>query len=165
VAIKGCVRPDGAPAETTARQIRAWSRDGEPFSLLEVTPRTGRKHQIRIHLAHVGHPIVGDKLYGADERRYLRLVENALTPEDWRALRLEHHALHAARVSFAWRDRWWTCQAPESSEFRAFASFPQDEPERQRGNALAAVPGVTSHEEGELPGPTDEVTRSGRPYQ
>jgi 23S rRNA pseudouridine1911/1915/1917 synthase len=139
VAIKGCVRPDGAEAETAVSQIRTWSRDGEPFALLEVTPRTGRKHQIRIHLAHIGHPIVGDKLYGADERRYLRLVENTLTPEDWRALRVEHHALHAARVSFAWRDRQWTWEAPESIEFRAFACFPDDEAERP-----SALPGLRS---------------------
>ena len=54
---------------------------------LEVTPLTGRKHQIRIHLAHAGFPIVGDKLYGSDELR-LRLVERRQTDDDRRALRL-----------------------------------------------------------------------------
>jgi 23S rRNA pseudouridine1911/1915/1917 synthase len=122
VAIKGCVRTDGAHAETGVRRLRAIVHEAQPFSLVEASPRTGRKHQIRIHLAHVGHPIVGDKLYGSDEQRYLRLIANTLTAEDWRALHLRHHALHAARVSFTWRDREWAWQAPAPAEFRGFAA-------------------------------------------
>ncbi len=46
-------------AVTFIRTIRTFSR----FSLLEVFPKTGRKHQIRCHLAYIGHPVAGDKLY------------------------------------------------------------------------------------------------------
>ncbi len=123
VAIKDCVRDDGAAAETRARLMRTFVRDDAPFSLLEVTPLTGRKHQIRIHLAHAGFPIVGDKLYGADEQRYLRLVERRLTDEDRLALRMTSHALHARALSFDWRGRSWKFEAEPGEEFQAFVSF------------------------------------------
>ena len=53
-------------AETGKRQAVTFFKTVEKFdeySLLEVYPQTGRKHQIRCHLAHIGHPIAGDKLY------------------------------------------------------------------------------------------------------
>ena len=122
VAIKDCVRDDGSAAETRARVMRTFVKDGEPFSLLEVTPLTGRKHQIRIHLAHAGFPIVGDKLYGSDEQRYLRLVERRLTDDDRRALRMSSHALHARALTFTWRGRDWKFEAEPGTEFSSFLS-------------------------------------------
>lgn len=118
VAIKDHVRDDGAPAETHAVLDRHVSYEGRELSLVHVHPRTGRKHQIRIHLAHVGHAIVGDKIYGGDEMRYLRLVTGALTDDDRRALIVEHHALHAARLQFSWRGRDWRFETPPDGRFR-----------------------------------------------
>lgn len=122
VAIKDCVRADGAAAQTRARLIRTLVRDDAPFSLVEVSPLTGRKHQIRIHLAHAGYPIVGDKLYGADEQRYLRLVEGRLTDDDRRALRMTFHALHARALAFEWRGRSWRFEADAGEEFLQFSA-------------------------------------------
>jgi 23S rRNA pseudouridine1911/1915/1917 synthase len=144
VAIKDCVRADGVEARTEFVVERVFLKTVDPgrscavekvveqskepdsrhqtFSVVRVIPHTGRKHQIRIHLAHVGHPIVGDKLYGGNEDLYLALVENRLTAEQRRRLMLPHHALHAAKLSFEWdgQPRQFECQ-PESW-FKAFCS-------------------------------------------
>jgi 23S rRNA pseudouridine1911/1915/1917 synthase len=120
VAIKDCVRADGAAARTEFTVVRRFSRVNADFSWLKVRPHTGRKHQIRIHLAHFGHPIVGDKLYGGDEDLYLALVEDRLTDEQRGRLLLPHHALHAREVRFDWRGREAVFRAEAEDWFQDF---------------------------------------------
>jgi 23S rRNA pseudouridine1911/1915/1917 synthase len=93
-------REAGRPAQTRFEVERRFERDGARFAVLRCFPRTGRQHQIRIHLQLAGFPLVGDKMYGPDPGYFDRFSKHCLEEEAWEALRLERHALHAARLSF-----------------------------------------------------------------
>jgi 23S rRNA pseudouridine1911/1915/1917 synthase len=87
----------GQPSFTSFKRLRTFG----DYSLLECFPKTGRQHQIRVHLDALGHPIVGDKLYGMPETEALRFYERKhLTPEAEAKLLLPRHALHAASLEF-----------------------------------------------------------------
>jgi 23S rRNA pseudouridine1911/1915/1917 synthase len=121
VAIKDCVRPDGASARTEFIVEKHFP--DAPFTLVRLRPLTGRKHQLRIHLAHVGHPIVGDKLYGTDPDCYLAFVKDRLTDGQRAHLILPWQALHAARLQFTWRERLCDFTAPPEPWFAQFTGL------------------------------------------
>jgi 23S rRNA pseudouridine1911/1915/1917 synthase len=56
----------GKPSQTHYRIIKTLVKNGSNYSLLELKPLTGRTHQLRVHLAYIGHPIVGDRVYGRE---------------------------------------------------------------------------------------------------
>lgn len=64
-------------------------------ALIECELFTGRKHQIRAQLAHLGYPIIGDKIYSHDGRFYLKRLEQALTDDDFGTLGAQHHMLES----------------------------------------------------------------------
>ncbi len=70
------------------------------YALVRCALETGRQHQIRMHLLGLDAPIVGDKLYGPDDRMFARSADGELTEEDGEALEIPRHALHAARMAF-----------------------------------------------------------------
>ncbi|MBK8480096.1 MAG: RluA family pseudouridine synthase [Proteobacteria bacterium] len=80
-------------------RFRRLARRG-PFSLVEAMPETGRQHQIRVHLAAIGAPVVGDKLYGLDPRCHLEYLETGWTASLAERLLLPRQALHAASICF-----------------------------------------------------------------
>ena len=93
------------------KRFRRKTTNGELFSLVKARPLTGRTHQIRAHLASLGHPIVGDKIYGPNERLYLQFIATGWTPELARQLLLDRHALHGSRLCFD-QQRDWTSPLP-----------------------------------------------------
>ena len=123
VAIKDAVVEGGAEAETHVYLLRNLPRE---LSLARVVLLTGRKHQIRIHLAHIGHPIVGDKLYGGDEGVYLRFVQEKMTDADWQRLITPNHALHARRITLPWHGAMRTITCSPEAWFTEIARLRQD---------------------------------------
>lgn len=83
------VLPQGREAITDYRVVTYYRQEmGElagEFTLIEAEPKTGRTHQIRVHLASIGHPVVGDKVYGRRRRR----------------IPIPRMFLHAQRLSFS----------------------------------------------------------------
>jgi 23S rRNA pseudouridine1911/1915/1917 synthase len=89
----------GLPASTRVEPLAHGSFRDAPITLVRCRPHTGRQHQIRVHLAEVGHPVLGDKLYGLDEARFLEVTEGGRPMAELEAeLGLERHALHAERI-------------------------------------------------------------------
>ena len=68
------------------------------LSLINVELMTGRLHQIRATLCSLGYPVVGDKIYGVDERIFIRFISDRLTEQDRIKLRLKRQALHAREL-------------------------------------------------------------------
>jgi 23S rRNA pseudouridine955/2504/2580 synthase len=95
--------PSGKPSVSEFRPVQFFGRTA---TLVEVTLRTGRTHQIRVHAQHAGHPVAGDEKYG-----------DTAFNDELRALGLGRMFLHAHSVSFAW---------PQGGEFSANSPLPPE---------------------------------------
>jgi len=97
---------------------------GRAYARVRCTLETGRQHQIRVHLASLGAPVVGDKLYGPDDQAFARSADNELTAEDLTQLELPRHALHAARLALSHpiTGRYLAVEAPLPADIADFWS-------------------------------------------
>lgn len=77
------------------------------FTLLEVYPETGRMHQIRVHFASIGHPIVGDKVYGFRKKKRHPNLE------------ISRHFLHASKIIFCLYDKKFTFDSELPSDLQS----------------------------------------------
>jgi len=107
--------PDAKPALSYYEVLERF----RGFTLVKVQPRTGRTHQIRVHLLHVGSPVLADKLYGGrDQVRLADLVANL--PREQDEVLLVRQALHAYRLRFRHprTDQWIEVEAPLPPDMR-----------------------------------------------
>lgn len=120
VHVKSCVYFDrkSLAAETHFRPLHT----ANGYTLCCVFPITGRKHQIRVHAAHLGFPILGDKIYGPDERYYLAFIDQGWTESLAHALILPRQALHCYRYRFRFKDGTRVFTAPLQEDLQTFCA-------------------------------------------
>lgn len=118
---------EGLSAQTGIRVLAHTSagpdaRHPGPYALVECRLYTGRQHQIRLHLATQGTPIVGDRLYGPDERLHARGADRELTEADLVKLEMPRQALHAWRYELPHAITWepLTLEAALPGDMRDF---------------------------------------------
>jgi RluA family pseudouridine synthase len=73
---KKCIDKNGKPALTEVYPIKSF----DDMTLVRIVPKTGRQHQIRVHLSHIGHHIINDKIYGDSEEKFIRYLNGEVLP-------------------------------------------------------------------------------------
>jgi len=120
--LQRAVHPSGAKAHTRFQVLSRIERAEGRFALVAAEPITGRTHQIRVHLAHAGYPVVGDKIYGPSPDCYLEFIRTGWTPALAERLLLPRHALHSAEISLDWGGaplRWTSDLPADMADFLA----------------------------------------------
>ncbi len=110
--------PEGQPASTRWRVRRRLAE----ATLVELYPETGRQHQLRAHMAALGHPILGDKLYLGGDDLFLASMGRDLSERELALVVLRRQALHAWRLAFVHpaTGRPITLEAPLPHDISAF---------------------------------------------
>jgi 23S rRNA pseudouridine1911/1915/1917 synthase len=98
IRVRQWVNVPGAVEALTRYSVVSLNDD---FSVVRVSPGTGRLHQIRVHFAAIGHPLLGDPLYTGEGEFYKRMIAGAVPSADRASLGFHRVALHAAALAFA----------------------------------------------------------------
>jgi 23S rRNA pseudouridine1911/1915/1917 synthase len=119
------VHPLGAVSITEFRVLEKFENRHGAFSLVEAKPLTGRTHQIRVHAAHAGHSVIGDKIYGPSEDCYLEFIQTGWTPALADRLLLPRHALHSAGLALDWNGTMLEWRSGLPADLAAFLNSPR----------------------------------------
>lgn len=124
--VRQCCHPLGKHCCTEFEVLQRVPARNElpPLALLRCVPHTGRLHQIRVHAAHLGFPLLGDKIYGGNENNYLDFIAEGWTPDLAARLHIERHALHACALRFPLGERMIEVRSPLPGDLAAVLSRP-----------------------------------------
>ena len=147
IRIKMAIRPDGQEART--RVFVKMRMAG--LTLVACHPRTGRTHQIRVHLAHVGLPIVGDRIYGQPEEVFLHWFDHGLDVETLTKIGFPRHVLHA---------RILRLPGPDGKPVEIRAPIPEDMREVLRRGCLPSAEEFVARGQ-QAPLPAQELVAQG----
>src|SRR5206468_1956519 len=100
IKVRQWVNVPGAVAAVTRYSLVSSSADDGGASIVRVFPETGRLHQIRVHFAAIGHPLLGDPLYTNEGEIYKKMIAGKCTDADRAALGFPRVALHATALTF-----------------------------------------------------------------
>lgn len=121
ISVRQKVVPEGTPFSKPSLTFFEKLENLKDVTLLKCAPKTGRTNQIRVHLDSIGHPIIGDKLYGRTDEEFLEFIRHVKAggdPSFPGHLEVPRHLLHASRLSFT---------HPESGKLLTFeAEMPVD---------------------------------------
>lgn len=130
--VRQITHPAGRECFTRFQVENRFERAEGKFSVIRCFPETGRMHQIRVHLAASGFPILGDKIYSGKGGEYLEWMATGWSESLRQRLLLPRHALHAAALEIPWQGHPKRWEIPLAADLADFSS----------GNPVAPVPGV-----------------------
>jgi 23S rRNA pseudouridine1911/1915/1917 synthase len=118
VFVKSAVVAEGEGQRAVTHFAPQAAAGGVTFA--RVVTETGRKHQIRAHAQWLGHPLVGDKIYGPDARLYLEFIDHGWTESLAGKLLLPRQALHCAQIDLSGAGLAHVFSAPLPDDLRVF---------------------------------------------
>ena len=126
--VKQMIHDSGKHSVTNFTIVQRFSLSGVKVSLVKAEPHTGRMHQIRVHAAHLGHPLVGDKIYN-EPAEYLTFIKSGFNEAMLERLLLRRHGLHACGLALEFDGsvhEWKIGLADDLSCFLAGATAQED---------------------------------------